>query len=79
MLRPVLDKSEKNLQYFIKILSLILKFFQIFCEKFGLFFIFEDLAFLKLLMAKVGLFIFCWTWQPWLKAKHDTQSEMIIY
>ena len=78
MLRPVLDKSEKNLQYFIKILSLILKFFQIFCKNLA-FFHFEDLASLKLLMVKVGLFIFCWTWQPWLKAKNDTQSEMIIY
>jgi len=35
-----------------------------FWKKLISFFIFEYLAFLKLLMAKFGLFIF-WTWQPW--------------
>ncbi len=56
-----MEKSEQNLQLiFYEILSLKLVILTNFWRKFGLylaFLIFEDLAFLKLLMAKFGLFI----------------------
>jgi len=55
LLKASFGKMGAKLSIFFKIVTIDVNFKRFFGRKFGLFYIFDDLAFLKLLMVKFGL------------------------